>query len=394
MQKSAPKKRSISAMREEIRTKDKRIVLVGTAHISRESAIEVERVIRDEQPDTVCVELCDNRYKAMRDGENWRNMDIVKVIRQGKAPLLLANLIVSAYQKKMGEKLGIAPGAEMLKAIQVAEEIGSETLLADRDVTITLKRTWGKLSILEKFKLFGQLLYGIFEPPDISEEEIEKLKEKDMLTEAIEKLSKTMPSVKSVLIDERDRYLATKIAQAEGSSIVAIVGAGHLSGIQHHIEKPVRLADLEVLPKPGNTGKILKWAIPCVMLAIIAYGFLGIDLQVGLEMAKYWILINGVLAALGAAIAGGHIVTVVSAFIAAPLTSLNPTIAAGWVSGLTEAWVRKPRVEDFENLSRDITTVKGFRKNEITKILLVVMLSNIGSMIGTFIGIPVLTSML
>ncbi len=381
-------------MREEIRTKDKRIVLVGTAHISRESAIEVERVIRDEQPDTVCVELCDNRYKAMRDGENWRNMDIVKVIRQGKAPLLLANLIVSAYQKKMGEKLGIAPGAEMLKAIQVAEEIGSETLLADRDVTITLKRTWGKLSILEKFKLFGQLLYGIFEPPDISEEEIEKLKEKDMLTEAIEKLSKTMPSVKSVLIDERDRYLATKIAQAEGSSIVAIVGAGHLSGIQHHIEKPVRLADLEVLPKPGNTGKILKWAIPCVMLAIIAYGFLGIDLQVGLEMAKYWILINGVLAALGAAIAGGHIVTVVSAFIAAPLTSLNPTIAAGWVSGLTEAWVRKPRVEDFENLSRDITTVKGFRKNEITKILLVVMLSNIGSMIGTFIGIPVLTSML
>lgn len=381
-------------MREEIRTKDKRIVLVGTAHISRESAIEVERIIRDEQPDTVCVELCDNRYKAMRDGENWRNMDIVKVIRQGKAPLLLANLIVSAYQKKMGEKLGIAPGAEMLRAIQVAEEIGSETLLADRDVTITLKRTWGKLSILEKFKLFGQLLYGIFEPPDISEEEIEKLKEKDMLTEAIEKLSKTMPSVKSVLIDERDRYLATKIAQAEGSSIVAIVGAGHLSGIQHHIEKPVRLAELEVLPEPGNTGKILKWAIPCVMLAIIAYGFLGIDLQVGLEMAKYWILINGVLAALGAAIAGGHIVTVVSAFIAAPLTSLNPTIAAGWVSGLTEAWIRKPRVEDFENLSRDITTVKGFRKNEITKILLVVMLSNIGSMIGTFIGIPVLTSML
>ena len=282
----------------------------------------------------------------------------------------------------------------MVKAIQVTEEIGAEIVLADRDVTVTLKRTWGKLSFWEKVKLLGQLLFGIFESPNISKEEIEKLKEKDVLTEAIETLSKAMPSVKTVLIDERDQYLATKIAQAKGNSIVAVVGAGHLPGIRKHIENPVCLANLEVLPKPGNTGKILKWIIPFTILAIIIYGFLGIEIRVGLEMAKYWILVNGVLAAAGAVIAGGHIVTVISAFVAAPITSLNPTIAAGWVSGLTEAWIRKPRVEDFENLVQNITTVKGFRNNKITRILLVVVLSNVGSIIGTFIGIPIVTSIL
>lgn len=381
-------------MKEEIILNDKRIILVGTAHISQDSIDEVAQVIREEKPDTVCVELCQSRYDSIHNANRWKNMDIIKVIKQGKTPVLLANLMMSAFQKKMGDKLGVKPGTEMVKALEIAKEVEAETVLADRDVTITLKRTWGKLSLWEKMKLFGQLFFGIFESPDISEEDIEKLKEKDMLTEAIETLSKALPSVKTVLVDERDKYLSTKIAQAEGKTIVAVVGAAHTPGIKKHINAPANLAELEVLPKPKKTGKILKWFIPLAMLAVIIYGFVGVDIKVGLEMAKMWILINGILAALGAILVGAHFITIVSAFLAAPLTSLNPTIAAGWVAGLTEAWIRKPKVEDFENLANDITSIRGFRKNKVTKILLVVVFCNLGSAIGTFIGIPWVASLL
>jgi pheromone shutdown-related protein TraB len=381
-------------MREEIILNDKKIILVGTAHISQDSIDEVTQVIREEKPDTVCVELCQSRYDSIHNANRWKNMDIIKVIKQGKTPVLLANLMMSAFQKKMGDKLGVKPGTEMVKALEIAKEVEADTVLADRDVTITLKRTWGKLSLWEKMKLFAQLFFGIFESPDISEEDIEKLKEKDMLTEAIETLSKALPSVKTVLVDERDLYLATKITQAEGETIVAVVGAAHTPGIKKHINSPVDLSELEILPKPKKTGKILKWVIPLTMLAVIIYGFVGVDIKVGLEMAKLWILINGVLAALGAILVGAHFITIVSAFLAAPLTSLNPTIAAGWVAGLTEAWIRKPKVEDFENLANDITSIRGFRKNKVTKILLVVVFCNLGSAIGTFVGIPWVASLL
>jgi len=381
-------------MREEIILNDKKIILVGTAHISQDSIDEVTQIIREEKPDTVCVELCQSRYDSIHNANRWKNMDIIKVIKQGKTPVLLANLMMSAFQKKMGDKLGVKPGTEMVKALEVAEEVGARTVLADRDVTITLKRTWGKLSLWEKMKLFGQLFFGLFEAPDISEEDIEKLKEKDMLTEAIETLSKALPSVKTVLVDERDLYLSTKIAEAEGETIVAVVGAAHTPGIKKHIGSPVDLSELEILPKPKKTGKILKWLIPLAMLGVIIYGFLGVDMKVGLDMIKYWVLINGVLAATGAILVGAHFITIISAFVAAPITSLNPTVAAGWVAGLTEAWIRKPKVEDFENLANDITSIKGFRKNKVTKILLVVVFCNLGSAIGTFIGIPWVASLL
>jgi pheromone shutdown-related protein TraB len=321
-------------------------------------------------------------------------MNIVKVIKEGKAPMLMANLVLSAFQKKMGDKLGVKPGAEMIAAIQVTEEVGATTVLADRDVTVTLKRAWGNLSLWEKFKLFTQIFASVFESPDISEEEIEDLKQGDMLTEAIEMMSKELPSIKTVLIDERDLYQAAKIYEAPGETIVAVVGAGHVPGIIEKIGTSVDLRRLETVPPPGNIGRILKWLIPVAIFAVIGYGFFMVDAAVSLEMAKRWILANGILAALGALLAGGHILTVLVAFIAAPITSLNPAIAAGWVSGLTEAWVRKPKVEDFENLANDITSIKGFRKNEITKILLVVVLSNVGSAIGTFVGIPLVTRLL
>ncbi len=381
-------------MKKEITLAGKNYILIGTAHISKDSIEEVSEVISDIRPDAVCVELCAGRYESIRNADHWKSMDIVKVVKEGKAPMLMMNLILSAFQKKMGDKLGVKPGAEMVKAIQIAEETGSEIVLADRDITITFKRAWGILSFWEKIKLFGQIFVSVFETPDISEDEVESLKEGDMLTEAIDMMAKELPGIKSVLIDERDRFQAAKILEAKGESIVAVVGAGHIPGIIHHMENPGDISELETTPPPGKTGKILKWGIPLGILAIIAYGFFGMNTDVSLEMLKRWVLANGILSALGALLAGGHLLTVLVAFVAAAITSLNPTIAAGWVSGLTEAWIRKPKVEDFENLPVDITSVRGFRKNEITRILLVVVLSNLGSTIGTFIGIPLITSLL
>jgi len=381
-------------MREDLNVAGKKIVLIGTAHISNESIEEVESVIEEVEPETVCVELCSSRYESIRNADHWKNMDIVKVIRQGKAPMLVMNLILSAFQKKLGDKLGVKPGAEMVKAINIAEDVGAEVVLADRDISITFKRAWGNLSFWGKLKLFSQILLSAFESPDISEEEVEELKNKDMLTEAIEMLAKSFPGIKSVLIDERDRYQASRIMDAEGGKIVAVVGAGHIPGIVRHIGEEIDLTELETIPAPGKIGKIFKFGIPVAIIAIIAYGFFQMDADVSIEMIKRWILANGILAAFGAFLAGGHIITIISAFLAAPITSLNPTIAAGWVSGLVEAWVRKPKVEDFENLAKDITSIRGFRKNKITRILLVVVLSNLGSSIGTFIGIPLIATLL
>lgn len=381
-------------MRKEISLNGKQYILIGTAHISRESIDEVSEVIQETKPDSVCVELCAGRYESIRKADHWKNMDIVKVVKEGKAPMLMMNLILSAFQKKMGDKLGVKPGAEMIKAIEVAEETGSQIVLADRDVTITFKRAWGNLSFWEKIKLIGQIFMSVFESPDISEDEVENLKEGDMLTEAIDMMAKELPGIKSVLIDERDRFQAAKILEAEGETIVAVVGAGHVPGILHHMENPGDISDLEIIPPPGRWGRIFKWGLPLVILAIIGYGFFAMDTNVSIEMIKRWVLANGILSAAGALLAGGHLLTVLAAFVAAPITSLNPTIAAGWVSGLTEAWIRKPRVEDFENLTQDITSLRGFRKNEITRILLVVVFSNLGSSIGTFIGIPLITALL
>jgi pheromone shutdown-related protein TraB len=381
-------------MKEELTFQNKRIIVVGTAHVSQDSIEEVKQVIEEEKPDAVCVELCQSRYDSIKNAAQWKSMDIVKVVREGKAPMLMANLALSAFQKKMGDKLGVKPGAEMMAAVQSSEETGARVVLADRDMATTLKRAWGNLSFWEKAKLLFQILLGVFDAPEISKDDVEELKQVDVLTEAIESMAKEFPGVKSVLIDERDEYLAAKIAETDAETIVAVVGAGHVPGIKEKINTAVDLPKLEVIPPPGKVGKYLKWIIPLVIFGIVGYGFFTMDANVSLEMFKRWVLVNGVFSGLGAILAGGHIVTILVAIIAAPFTSLNPAIAAGWVAGLTEAWIRKPTVEDFENLATDITSIKGFRSNEITKILLVVVLCNLGSTIGSFIGIPLITDLL
>ena len=370
----------------EILLDGKKILLIGTAHISQSSVDEVNTVINQVNPDTVCIELCSSRYQAMLAKDQWKNMDIFKVIREGKSFLLFANLIMTAFQKRLGSRLGVKPGSEMFEAANVAEKLNSELVLADRDVKITLQRTWRGMKFWGKMKVLGQLLASLFIREEISKEEIEKLKESDALSEAMKMLAEQSPEMKRILIDERDQYMAEKIRQSMGKLVVAVVGAGHVKGLTAELENKHNLAELESVPPTGKAVAWLKWGIPALIIALIVYGFFTVDTDVSIEMIQRWFLINGTLSALGTAVAFGHPITIAVAFIAAPFTSLNPTIAAGWVAGLVEALLRKPQVRDFENLADDITHLRGFWQNNITRILLVVIFANLGSAIGTFAG--------
>lgn len=369
---------------------DKEVLLIGTAHVSRESADLVKAVIEEEKPDTVCVELCDSRMQAIKEKDRWRDMNIIKVIKEKKAFLLLSNLILASFQKKVGQKFNIKPGEEMIRAMESAEIVGAEVYPADREIRITLTRAWRLMGLWTKLKVSFQALLSLGSVDDITEEEIERMKEQDVLESILAEIGKELPEVRSIIIDERDKFLAQKIRTAPGKRIVAVVGAGHVPGIKRYWNQDIDMEVLQQLPPPGKVGKTLKWLIPSAIIALIVYGFFAAGSKAGVEMVKWWVLANGVLASLGAIIALAHPFTIAAAFLAAPITSLNPMIAAGWVSGLVETVSRKPTVRDFESLGEDITSVKGFWKNKITRILLVVVFTNIGSSVGTFVALPLM----
>lgn len=369
-----------------VTVKGKNIYLVGTAHVSKESVADVCKTIEAVRPDAVCVELCPARYKAIVQRDAWQHMNIFKVLKEKKAVFLLAQLILSSFYRKIGEQLGVQPGAEMVAGIEQAEKRGAELVLADRDVEITLKRVWGYLNFWNKLKMAVQLLAGLFVVEKIDEKLIEEMKSQDQLENLLETFSKTFPEIKCRLIDERDIYLAQKIRQAPGTTVVAVVGAGHVPGILHHIHNEAPLGHLLQLPPKSVIPSILKWVVPMLMAVLLAVGFLTSGTQHALESIYIWVLVNGILAGAGAAMALAHPLTILASFVGAPLTSLNPMIAAGWVAGLVQACVKKPTVSDFEDLPRAILTVKGFWTNPVSKILLVVVLANLGSSLGTFIS--------
>ncbi|MFC1854235.1 TraB/GumN family protein [candidate division CSSED10-310 bacterium] len=369
---------------------DKEVILVGTAHVSKESVELVDTVIKSEKPDTVCVELCQSRYQTILQKDRWENMDIMKVIKEKKAFLLLSNLILVSFQKRIAEKLEVEPGQEMLTAIETGKAVGAEIHLADREVRTTLSRTWRLIGFWTRIRLLAELLFSFGSATDIEKEDIEKMKQQDILESLLAELEKSLPTVRQTLIDERDQYLAQKIRTAPGKKIVAVVGAGHVPGIQQYWEQDIDLEKLETLPPKGKVTSIIKWVIPVGIILFVVMGFSFAGSAAGTNMILSWIIANSVLAGLGAVLALAHPITIFSAMAAAPLTSLNPMIAAGWVSGLVEAFARKPLVKDFQALADDILTVKGFWKNKITRILLVVLFTNLGSALGTFVAIPLM----
>lgn len=370
------------------------ITLIGTAHVSQESADLVRRVIETEQPDTVCVELCASRLQSIRQKSRWQEMDIIKVVKEKKAFLLLSNLILASFQKRIADRMDIKPGQEMITAVEAAEAAGAEVWLADRDIRITLSRTWRSMGLWDKLKLLYQLLLSLGEVDDLSPEDIERMKQEDVLNSLLEEVGSAQPVVRKILIDERDRYLAQKIKDAPGDHVVAVVGAGHVPGIKRYWSSDTDLSALEGMPPKSRLTGLFKWGIPAVILALFVYGFYAGGSKAGSDMLLFWVAANGLLAGIGALVAWGHPLTVLSSVLSAPLTSLNPMIAAGWVSGLVETFSRKPKVRDFETLQDDIRSVKGFWTNKVTRILLVVVFTNLGSSIGTFVAFPMIVRVL
>lgn len=368
-----------------VKVGDKDVYLVGTAHISKESADDVRITIEQVRPQAVCVELCKARHQAMTQADNWRKMDIFKVVRQKKAVFLLAQLIMSSFYRRLGQKLGVQPGAEMLEGVRLAEQTGAELVLADRDIDITLRRVWGYLSFWSKLKLTLQLMTGILFHEEIDAEMIEQLKQQDQLEAVMAEFADRYPEIKRRLIDERDTYLAEKIRTAPGSRVVAVVGAGHVDGIKAQIHQEQSLDELMELPRKSIWPAVAKWGVPLLIVALLAYGFTK-GAAHGFQNITIWILVTGFLSGAGAALALAHPLTILSAFLAAPIATLHPLIAAGWVAGIVQAVITKPKVSDLEDLPDAIATIKGFWTNPVTRILLIVALANVGSMLGIYVA--------
>jgi len=375
------------------------IILIGTAHISEESVNEVTKAIENYKPDIVAVELCQRRHEAITKKDQWENTPVTKLLQSNNAYLMLAQTFLSSIQRRLGKEYGVEPGSEMIAALNEAKKHNINIALIDRDISITLKRAWKKMGIREKFRLTWEFLKAIlgYDEEELEELDLKELMNQDMISSMMEEFGKIAPSVSTVLIHERDEYIAQKILnESKKGTVVAVVGAGHLKGIEHHLKKKslnVDLEKLEYIPeKRFNILKSVGYIVPIIFVAIIVYLFLNGGWDKAGNALLMWFLINGSLSALGTAIARGHILTILTAFVAAPLTSLNPAIAAGWVAGFVEFKLRKPVVKDFQMLSK-MDSTKDFFNNKVIRLLMVVALANVGSMIGTFVALPYLISL-
>jgi len=368
--------------------KDKTILLVGTAHISRQSADLVEQVISDEKPDTVCIELDEKRFAALSNRKRWENLDLKEIIKKKQLSTLLVNLILASYQKKLGGKLGVMPGTELLRAARIAEENGIPVELCDREVRVTLRRAWHATSLWKKGFLVASLFASLFDTTELDEEKLAELRSKDVLSELMDELGNALPDTKKALIDERDIFMAEKIKAADGKRIVAVVGAGHMQGMQRVIRENNRdiIEEINSIPPVSKLWKIVGWSIPAaILLSIAAIGFRQGASEAAAN-ALFWILANGIPSAIGAILAWAHPATIISAFAAAPITSLTPVIGAGYVCAFVQVMTRPPVVKEFENIGTDIGRIRGWWQNKLLRIFLVFIMTGLGSSIGTWVG--------
>lgn len=366
--------------------------LLGTAHISTESIADVTNCIASEHPNCVAVELDEKRYNSMMNPAAWSELNIISVLKKKEGFLLLANLVLASFQRRMGRNVGVRPGDEMKAAVNRAKMMNIPVSMVDRPIQITLRRAWLKNSMWGKCKLLSAMLASSFSKENISVEQVESLKKDNEMDSMMNELADFLPVVKEVLIDERDRYLASHIWTCSGQKVLAVLGAGHLPGVQKYLEKladgkvSADTSDIETLPEQKSSVKILGWCLPVIIIAAMAAGFYFGGIRTGKAMVGSWILWNSVLSAIGTLIAGGHILTILSAAIASPVTSLCPVIGVGMVTGVVQALVCKPKVLDMESIQEDMMNIKGVYRNRILRTLLVFLLSTIGSSAGTFIA--------
>ena len=370
------------------------ITVLGTAHVSKASADKVRVLLGNATYDSVAVELCQSRYKTLLSPNQFLNMDLGQIIRQRKVFRVVAILILGGYQQRIAERLGVEPGLELKEALRWVQERDLSLAIIDRDIGVTFKRVYAGLSWWRKLLLFNALFASLFYNEDISQQEVEQIKQGHTLETIFEKLPISIRNIKHILLDERDLYMATKVKQFidehKPNSLLVVVGAAHLSGIVRELKRSNKdfnatIKELETTTSAKKITHLLPWLVMAVILAGFIYGFTK-ETQIGFELVLDWVFINGGLAAMGALIAAAHPVTIISVFFAAPLTSINPTIGAGMVAAAVELFLKKPRVSDFANLKKDTAKLSGWWRNRVAKIVMIFVLSTIGSAIGTYIG--------
>ena len=363
-------------------------IIVGTAHISRQSADLVREVIEKEKPDTVCVELDDKRLKALSEKNRWENLDLRQVIKDKQLSTLIVNLVLSSYQKKLGEKLGVVPGTELLEAVQTAKENNIPVQLCDREVRVTLRRAWHSMTLWQKSKFLSGGLAGLFEKQELTEEKLAELRNKDVLSEMMDEIGKAMPVLKKIIIDERDQYIAKKMKESNGKKIVSVVGAGHVKGIINILEcnDNIDLEKIEIIPEPSIGGKVLGWSIPVIIIASIFYIGFSQGISEAGNNALFWILACGIPSAIGSLLSAAHPVTIIASFFSAPITSLSPLIGVGYVAAFVQAYMQPPIVKEFQEVSKEFRSFTKWWKNRLLKVMLVFILSSIGGVIGTSVG--------
>ncbi|MDR6935097.1 TraB/GumN family protein [Luteibacter sp. 3190] len=381
-------------------------VILGTAHVSRASVQAVDALLEAERFDAVAVELCPSRAQGVRDPEAFKQMDLFQVIRQGKAGMVAASLVLGSFQKRLAAQYGIEPGAEMKAAMDGADARGIPVWLVDREVGTTLKRAWRSVGFFQRFGLLAGMLGSVFEREEIAEEDIEKLKQADLLESAFSDFASGSAPLYRALIAERDEFMAAKLrengaamdAAAPTRKVLVVIGAGHLKGMSAELagqqgDARALSDELAVTPPAAKWPKVLAVGIVLAIFAAIAYAFYRSP-SLGVDALKNWILLTGGLSALGALIAGAHPLSIVAAFVAAPLKPFRPGIPSGAISAMAEAWVRKPRVLDFERLRDDITHWTGWWKNRVARTLLNFFLVSIGTIAGEYIaGIHIIRSL-
>jgi pheromone shutdown-related protein TraB len=366
----------------------RRIVLVGTAHISQESVELVRTVIERERPDAVCVELDARRMEALSERKRWEGLDLREVIKKRQLATLLLNLMLSSYQKRLGGKLGVMPGSELLEAVEVARAHNIPVVLCDRDVRVTLRRAWAAPSLWKKSTLLAELLAGGGDAPEVSEEMLRNLRQKDVLSEWLKELGAHYPELKNALIDERDSYLAEKIRSAEGHNLVAVVGAGHVAGMAQALRerRKVDLAELERIPAPSRWLVAFGWSMTATVIGALLY----IGIKDGAAAARHqaisWALATGLPSAVGGIIALGHPLTVLSALIAAPITTLSPLLGAGQVTALVQVYLVPPRVHEFHSVTEDMAKLSSWWRSRLLRVFLVFILTSLGAVLGVSVG--------
>jgi len=375
----------------------KTLTLLGTAHVSRASVEQVEWLLSENEYDAVAVELCANRHHAMIDPDRIAKMDLFQVLRDGKSTVVIANLALGAYQQRIADEVGVEPGAEMRMAVRLADEQNIPLLLIDREISTTLKRAYRNVPWWQRMTLISGLLASVISNEKVTEEEIESLKEGDLLESALSQFAEQNKQLFEPLIEERDKFmvatLQSKLNDTDYKNILVVVGAGHVKGMAQQLAKnqpgieqvEQTIYSLNQIPKRSRWPKLIPWFIVALILIGFGIGFAR-NTDLGFNMILDWVFINGGLSALGATLATAHPITILVAFIAAPLTSLNPMIGAGIVTAGVELFLRKPEVGDFSKLRSDVTKLRGWWHNRVARTLLVFVFSTMGSAIGTYVA--------